>query len=643
MHNWTRRIRFWVLELQERKRLSNLQVQWTMATLSIYGLVYWTKWNETVSQNIRMCLVQGIGCFPRAFKRARHSRWKFALFAASMSEKSALFTEGENLHSETENETWKEGTVAEDLDDEYLTEEEKLHPWKQTKAFYWSVFVASVAVLFYGIDISAISGAQIGYKPHFHISSRTYLVGVLVSCIYFGTFVGVFVALFTNTYYGRRFSICVAAILSTGGCLWEALAPSWQVFIPGRLVVGISYGIIGETAPVFLAEMAPTSIRGGIVSLYQQVITIGIFIGYLVNVIFVWVDYKVTGWRIMIGAPMVPSFIEVFLIWTAPESPRWLIKKGRLEEAKRNLMKIRRFPETAEKDFIRIKKAIEEDEILQRGKNLMLELIRIPYLRRAMLVGIMEMLFQQMSGMNVFMNYIDTVFKENIHMTSQDSVAVSLFPGFVNMVSTPIVFFTIDRYGRRTLQLITFPVMFLMLLMVLFSFYGDRKVNLAFFIIGVIFFIVAYSPGAGPVPWTFCAEVFPTYVRAAGTLVTTFFVNAFNFALSFSWPSMDAAWGPQGSFGFYAGFNFLGIVMQFLFLPETKGYTLEQMKVVFEEGLFTIAWYHIRSGWRSLRKLLGLPVSSTPLVSPYDKAVALARAREEELRRHSGEVPKNGS
>eukprot|EP00871_Galdieria_phlegrea_P000792 jgi/Galph1/1713/GphlegSOOS_G362.1 len=551
--------------------------------------------------------------------------------------------QNDNNNQETgdiDNEPWKDELV-EDLDDEFLTEEEKRHPWRQTKTFYWSVFVASVAVLFYGVDISAISGAQVGYKPHFGISGRTDLDGVMVSCIYFGTFVGVFIALATNTYLGRRWSICIAAVLSTGGCLWEALSPSWQVFIPGRLIVGLSYGIIGETAPVFLAEMAPTSIRGGIVSLYQQVVTIGIFIGYLVNVIFVWVNFQVLGWRFMIGAPLVPSFIEIFLIWTAPESPRWLIKQRRYEEAKHNLLKIRISSETAEKDFVRIKRAIEEDERLQEGKNLLLELIRVPFLRRAVIVGVMEMLFQQMSGMNVFMNYIDTVFEDNIHMTSKDSVAVSLFPGFVNMVSTPIVFFTIDRYGRRTLQLVTFPVMFLMLLMVLFSFYGDRKVNLAFFIIGVIFFIVAYSPGAGPVPWTFCAEVFPTYVRAAGTLITTFFVNAFNFALSFSWPSMDAAWGPQGSFGFYAGFNFLGIVLQFLFLPETKGYTLEQMRVVFEEGLFTIAWYHIRSGWRSLRKLLKLPVPDTPLISPYDKARALSRAREEELRRYAGEIPKS--
>jgi len=227
-----------------------------------------------------------------------------------------------------------------------------------------------------------------------------------------------------------------------------------------------------------------------------------------------------------------------------------LIKKRRYEDAKRNLYKLRLTSETAERDFVRIKKGVEEDELLQKGKNLLLEVIRVPYIRRALLIGIMEMLFQQMSGMNVFMNYIDEVFEENINMGPRTSVAISLFPGFVNMAATVIVYFTIDRYGRRTLQLVTFPVMFLMLLMVLFSFYGDKKVNLAFFIIGVVFFIIAYSPGAGPVPWTFCAEVFPTYVRAAGTTITTWFVNAFNFALSFSWPSMKAAWGPQGGFGF---------------------------------------------------------------------------------------------
>ncbi|GJD07310.1 Arabinose-proton symporter [Galdieria sulphuraria] len=317
----------------------------------------------------------------------------------------------------------KEAGVT-DLDDEYLTEEERLHPWRQTRTFY--------------------CGAQVGYIPHFGLENRTYHQGVMVSCIYFGCFVGVFIALFTNTYFGRRFTISLASFISTGACIWEAVSPSWQVFIPGRIILGFSYGMIGETAPVYLAEMSPASIRGAIVSLYQQVVTIGIFLAYLCNLIFVWVNYQNVGWRIMIGFPMVPSVIEMFLIWTVPESPRWLIKRRRYEDAKRNLFKLRRTAETAERDFVRIKKGVEEDEILQKGKNLLVEVIRVPYIRRALLIGIMEMLFQQMSGMNVFMNYIDEVFEENINMGARTSVAdfaVGYIPCYVSHVIDGPVFF----------------------------------------------------------------------------------------------------------------------------------------------------------------------------------------------------------
>jgi sugar porter (SP) family MFS transporter len=506
------------------------------------------------------------------------------------------------------------------LQDEFLTEEEKQHPWRQPLKLYHLVAVAAMGALIVGIDISLVSGAQIEYLKHFNITN-TNITGLLAAGTTLGALVGSMLSIMLNEFIGRRGSLFVASIWSIGASLWEALAPSWKMLLAGRLMLGVSMGIISSTVPVLLSEAVPTAIRGAIASLYQQMVATGIFIGYIVDVIFVNIDE--IGWRLMLGATIVPAIFEAIAVPFQVESPRWLIKKGKMEQAEKVLLAIRLSSEHALRDLVLIRKAVEEERKMTENRNLYWELLTVPSLRRELFVGTLLMLFQQFCGMNVFMYYVDYMFTDLIGISDRKAVLASLIAGFTNAIFTLPVYWIIDKYGRRSLQLWTFPIMCAMQVLALFSYYGTKWVNFGLFMLAVFVFIAAYSPANGPVPWVYCPEIFPLYVRAQGMAITTFFNYLFNFVVSYSWPDMLNKLKAQGGYGFYAAAIAAGWVLLFFFMPETKGYTLEQMGMVFEHSLGEIARYHWKCGIRNVRKLFGLATSSEPLASPYNKKLNL--------------------
>jgi sugar porter (SP) family MFS transporter len=506
------------------------------------------------------------------------------------------------------------------LQDEFLTEEEKQHPWRQPLKLYYLVAVAAMGALIVGIDISLVSGAQIEYLKHFNITN-TNITGLLAAGTTLGALVGSMLSIMLNEFIGRRGSLFVASIWSIGASLWEALAPSWKMLLAGRLMLGVSMGIISSTVPVLLSEAVPTAIRGAIASLYQQMVATGIFIGYIVDVIFVNIDE--IGWRLMLGATIVPAIFEAIAVPFQVESPRWLIKKGKMEQAEKVLLAIRLSSEHALRDLVLIRKAVEEERKMTENRNLYWELLTVPSLRRELFVGTLLMLFQQFCGMNVFMYYVDYMFTDLIGISDRKAVLASLIAGFTNAIFTLPVYWIIDKYGRRSLQLWTFPIMCAMQVLALFSYYGTKWVNFGLFMLAVFVFIAAYSPANGPVPWVYCPEIFPLYVRAQGMAITTFFNYLFNFVVSYSWPDMLNKLKAQGGYGFYAAAIAAGWVLLFFFMPETKGYTLEQMGMVFEHSLGEIARYHWKCGIRNVRKLFGLATSSEPLASPYNKKLNL--------------------
>ncbi|GJQ11062.1 hypothetical protein GpartN1_g2853.t1 [Galdieria partita] len=500
-------------------------------------------------------------------------------------------------------------------DFQFATAAQRENPFRQPFRLYILSIFAALGAFIVGMDISLVSGAQIFYNTQFGLNTN--YQGLTASGTLIGALFGSILSIFANNVFGRRGTIFFASMISIGGALWEALAPSWPMLLLGRFIVGIAMGMLSCTVPVFLAETTPAYIRGALTSLYQQSVATGIFIGYVVDAIFVYVPGNI-GWRVMLGSSMVPAIVEGCGIIFLPETPRWLIKKGYDEYALNVLLSLRSTREQALRDFEMVKDTVLEERQASEGKNLYLETIRVASNRRALIVGIMLQLFQQFCGMNTIMYYVDYTFHHMVGVSRRTSVIASMVAGFANAVFTIPVYWTIDSYGRRSLMLFTFPIMVAMLLVGGFSFFGSQWLNFTLVIISIAVFIAAYSPANGPVPWVVTAEIYPLYIRSECMSISTFCNYMFNFVVSFSWPDMLASMTAQGAYGFYALMTTIGFLYIFFFMPETKGYTLEQMKVVFEKSSFDIARYHWKCLTQNAKRLLCLSVEDSHITSPYD-------------------------
>jgi sugar porter (SP) family MFS transporter len=335
--------------------------------------------------------------------------------------------------------------------------------------------------------------------------------------------------------------------------------------------------------PIFAAENSPAPIRGALVMSWQLWTAFGIFLGTSAN-LAVW-NMGDDAWRYQLGSAIIPAIPLVILIYFCPESPRWYIKKNRYTDAMRSLLRLRNHPVQAGRDlyYIHVQLQVEE-EYIERGNIFVrfIELFTIPRIRRATLASFVVMIAQQMCGINIMAFYSSTVFVDAGAETFHALLASWGF-GLINFLFAFPAIWTIDTFGRRSLLLFTFPQMAWTLLAAglctLIPGPGGAHLGLVAFF--VYLFAAFYSPGEGPVPFTYSAEVFPLSHREIGmsfAVATCLFWAA---VLSITFPLMLVRLQVLGTFLFYAGFNILALIMIFLWLPETKQRTLEELDYIF--------------------------------------------------------------
>lgn len=317
------------------------------------------------------------------------------------------------------------------------------------------------------------------------------------------------------------------------------------------------------------------------------------------------------SWRLQLGSAFIPAVPLAALVYLCPESPRWYIKKKRYQNAFRSLLILRNHPLLAARDLYYINAQIEVESDIVGNSNFFQrfgELFTIPRIRRATLASFVVMIAQQMCGINIVAFYSSTIFRE---AGASDLAALLASFGFgaVNFIFAIPAFFTIDTFGRRSLLLFTFPQMAWTLLAAGFSFYipEESSAHLGVIALFVYLFAAFYSPGEGPVPFTYSAEVFPLSHREVGmgwAVATCLFWAA---VLSICFPRILSAFTAVGAFGFFAyvllfpnswlvlildrGLNVLAFIMIFLWLPETKQRTLEELDYVFAVPTGTFVKY----------------------------------------------------
>lgn len=386
-----------------------------------------------------------------------------------------------------------------------------------------------------------------------------------------------------NNFFGRRGTIFFSAIFCLFSVIGSGFSQNWQQLFVTRLLLGIGMGSKASTVPIYAAENCPAAIRGGLVMSWQMWTAFGIFLGFCANLAV----YNVgpIAWRLQLGSAFIPAVPLVIGIYFCPESPRWYIKKGRYDKAFQSLCRLRNTPLQAARDLYYIHAQImEEADIIGKSNYLtrFVELFTIPRVRRATLASFTVMLAQQMCGINIIAFYSSTVFV-NAGAGHLQALLASFGFGLVNFVFAWPAVWTIDTYGRRALLLFTFPQMAWTLLAAGLCFLIPESSNAHLGMIAFFIFLFAafYSPGEGPVPFTYSAEVFPLSHREVGmawAVATCLFWAA---VLSITFPRLLLAFGSVGAFAFYAGLNLTALVMIFFWVPETKQRTLEELDYVF--------------------------------------------------------------
>ncbi|CAN0910352.1 Inositol transporter 4 [Linum grandiflorum] len=334
-------------------------------------------------------------------------------------------------------------------------------------------FSAGIGGLLFGYDTGVISGALLYIKDEFDsVNNSTFLQEVIVSTCVAGAIVGAAVGGYANDRFGRRKTIMAADALFFLGAVVMAAAPVPGMIIVGRVLVGLGVGMASMTAPLYISEASPAKIRGALVSTNGLLITGGQFVSYLVNLAFT----RVPGtWRWMLGVAGVPALVQFLLMWSLPESPRWLYRENHKEEARAILEKIYP-PEEVESEIEALKESVETEKAMDEltGKDMISKLkgaLTDPVVRRGLYAGVTVQVAQQFVGINTVMYYAPTIVQFAGFASKSVAMALSLVTSGLNAVGSIVSMMFVDKYGRRRLMMISMVgiILFLVALAAVFQ------------------------------------------------------------------------------------------------------------------------------------------------------------------------------
>jgi MFS transporter, SP family, galactose:H+ symporter len=438
----------------------------------------------------------------------------------------------------------------------------------QSKATVVFVCVlAALAGLMFGLDVGVISGATQFIQAEYKVSDHT--IEWIVSSMMFGAAAGALGASWLSGHLGRKRSLVLGAVLFVIGSLLSGMAWSPETLIASRVVLGIAIGIASFTAPLYLAEVAPEYIRGAMISTYQLMITIGILVAFLSDTAFSYSG----SWRWMLGIIAIPGALFLLGVLFLPDSPRWLLMRGRRQEGIDVLQRLRGDSDVVSREVADIDEQLKTP---QRGWHMFMENRNF---RRSVWLGVLLQLMQQFTGMNVVMYYAPRIFQVMGYDTAAQMWFTALV-GLTNVLATFIAIALIDRWGRKPILYTGFTVMAAGLAVVgLMMHNGIHDQGTQIFTVAMLLmFIVGFAMSAGPLIWTLCSEIQPLKGRDFGIGCSTFTNWACNYLVGISFLSLLNGIGNANTFWLYAALNAVFIVLTFWLVPETKGVTLEQIE-----------------------------------------------------------------
>ncbi len=460
-------------------------------------------------------------------------------------------------------------------------------------------FVSTIGGFLFGYDTAVISGCNSFLEQHFELSAS--MLGWVVSSALLGTIFGCIVAGSITDKIGRKKALILAALCLTVSAIGSMLPPqflgnienaywltsdvdtAFNVLIIVRIIGGIGVGITSVVAPIYISELSLPKSRGRMVSLYQLSITLGILLAFLID----WLVLTNAGdgagviatessgffqwlfvdeiWRGMFGTEIPIALLFLILLLVVPETPRWLISKGRYDEAEAIMVKTNG-QEYAQKQMAEIKAEVKAKDI---GIG---ELLK-PFLRVPLLIGVLLPMFAHLSGIAAIMYFAPNIINESIESV-ESSFLGAVLVGVVNSAFTFVAIFNIEKFGRRKLLLIGVVGAFISLtgVGVLFAI-GSQYV-----IIPLLLYVASFAFSLGPIVWVIISEIFPTRIRGFAVSIGSFALMTTGFFITLTNPILIEKIMPSGTFFVYAAMTLPAIWFIWKFVPETKGKTLEEIQ-----------------------------------------------------------------
>ena len=448
----------------------------------------------------------------------------------------------------------------------------RINPSRATAVF--TCILAALAGLMFGLDIGVISGATQFIQKEFQIADH--MIEWIVSSMMIGAAIGALGAGWMSAALGRKRSLILGGVLFVAGSLLSGVAWSPGTLVAARVILGLAIGVSTFTAPLYLAEVAPERIRGAMISLYQLMITIGILVAFLSDTVLSYSG----NWRWMLGIIAVPGVLFLLGLFVLPDSPRWLLMRGRKGEATDVLQRLRGDTVQVTREVADIEEQLRTP---QKGWHLFLE---NPNFRRSVGLGVLLQVMQQFTGMNVVMYYAPRIFQDMGYATTAQMWFTAIV-GLTNVLATFIAIGLVDKLGRKPILYIGFAVMSIGLgvvgtMMHLgIATHGEQ----IFTVIMLLTFIVGFAMSAGPLIWTLCSEVQPLKGRDFGIGCSTFTNWVANGIVGLTFLTLLNGIGNAATFWLYGALNLVFIALTFWLIPETKGVTLEQIERNLMAGL----------------------------------------------------------
>ncbi|XP_072970975.1 probable polyol transporter 4 [Typha angustifolia] len=445
---------------------------------------------------------------------------------------------------------------------------------------------ASLNSVLLGYDVGVMSGCILFIQRDLHITEVQQ--EVLVGCLSIISLLGSLAGGRTSDAIGRKWTIGLASIVFQSGAAIMTFAPSFRVLMIGRLLAGIGIGFGVMIAPVYIAEISPAVSRGSLTSFPEIFINLGILLGYISNYAFSGLSEHIS-WRIMLAVGILPSIFIGFALFVIPESPRWLVMQNRVEEARSVLLKINDNEEDAKQRLAEIEEAAgvgSADKYVDTA--VWQELLRpSPALCRMLITGLGIQCFQQITGIDATVYYSPTIFRDAGIKSDNKLLAATVAVGFTKTVFILVAIFLIDRVGRKPLLYVSTIGMTvcLFVLGLALSLLGhemvSKEVGIGLAILTVCGNVAFFSVGMGPICWVLSSEIFPLRLRAQAAALGAVGNRVCSGLVAMSFLSMCRAISVGGAFFIFSAFSALSVVFALMFVPETKGKSLEQIEMLY--------------------------------------------------------------